>query len=124
MGSYRGAVESAFSASHQLRMHDGRLEPMHGHQWRVQAEFAGGQLDEIDVLIDFCKVERLLSDILAGFRDRHLNDLPCFEGTNPSAENVARCIYESLLAVLDQPELLRRVTVWEAPHCSAGYGEE
>lgn len=124
MGSYTVCVESTFAASHQLRMYDGTPEPTHAHRWRVQAVFRGEQLDAIDVLIDFVQVERHLGDILAGFDNRHLNDLPCFDQTNPSAENVARSIFESLRDVLDAPELLARVIVWEAPNCSASYGED
>ncbi len=123
MGKYEVMVEGAFSASHQLRMDDGLLEPMHGHQWRVQVCYAGGQLDQIDVLIDFVEVRKRLDDILAGFRDRHLNDLPCFGQTNPSAENVARGIFESLRNGMDAPALLRRVSVWETPTCAATYAE-
>lgn len=122
MGTYRVTVETEFAASHQLRMHDGEFEPLHGHQWRVLARFSGGGLDQIDVLIDFVKVQQCLDDIVAAFHDRHLNDLPCFGQTNPSAENVARAIYESIHDELDTPELLERVTVWEAANCSASYG--
>ena len=25
-----------FAAAHQLRLYDGSLEPLHGHNWRVQ----------------------------------------------------------------------------------------
>jgi 6-pyruvoyltetrahydropterin/6-carboxytetrahydropterin synthase len=124
MGSYRVTVEATFSASHQLRLYDGSLEPLHGHQWRVQASFAGRQLDQIDVLVDFVKIERRLDDILAAFDNRHLNDLPCFDQTNPSAENVARSIFETFRETMPELDLLERITVWEAPNCSASYGEE
>ncbi len=124
MDSYHVTVEEVFPASHQLYTYDGELEPLHNHQWRVQLAFAGPELDSMGVLIDFVQVQRILSDILAGFRNRHLNDLPCFEQINPSAENLARCIFESLQGELDAPDLLHRVTVWEAQNCSAGYGRE
>jgi 6-pyruvoyltetrahydropterin/6-carboxytetrahydropterin synthase len=124
MANYHVTVEAVFPATHQLSMYNGTLEPIHGHQWRVQAWFSGAELDEADVLIDFVKVEKLLADVLSGLRDRHLNDLPCFEETNPSAENLARCIFESLRDGLSSPELLRRVMVWEAPNCAAGYGDD
>ncbi|MBN1343993.1 MAG: 6-carboxytetrahydropterin synthase [Phycisphaerae bacterium] len=122
MGRYHVSVEAEFSASHQLRVYDGSVEPMHGHRWHVWACMAGAELDEIDVLVDFVHVESILDDVLAGYRDRHLNDLPCFGQTNPSAENVARSIFESLREALDRPELLTRVTVSEAPRCRASYG--
>ena len=124
MGRYRVTVEGAFSASHQLKTYDGLLEPMHGHRFRVQARLVGERLDEMGVLMDFVQVEKLLNDVLTGFHDRHLNDLPDFGRVNPSAENVARAIFESLCVKLDEPRLLERVTVWEAPNCSASYSEE
>lgn len=124
MGVYRVVVCAHFSASHQLRMYDGQLEPMHGHRWRVEALFAGPELDEIDVLIDFIQARQHLDDVLASFHNHHLNDLPCFGKCNPSAENVARQIFESLQDVLPVPGLLKRVTVTEAPDCLASYGEE
>ncbi len=124
MGRYRVTVEGAFSASHQLVTYDGLLEPMHGHRWRVEVRLVGERLDEMGVLIDFVVVEKLLNDILTGFHDRHLNDLSPFKQANPSAENVARAIFESVREKLDAPDLLERVTVWEAPNCSASYSEE
>ncbi len=124
MGTYQVAVEAEFPASHQLRMVDGRLESMHGHVWKVRAVFAGAELDEIDVLIDFVEVERRLDDAVAAFRDRHLNDLPCFARVNPSAENVARVIFESLRDTVSAPDLLREVRLTEAPNCTASYRED
>ena len=122
MGIYRVTVETEFSASHQLRMYDGQLEPMHGHVWLVRATFAGDQLDDIDVLIDFVEVKRLCEEAVHGWHSRHLNDLPCFDQTNPTAENVARSVFESLSTQLETPELLERVAVREAPDCWASYG--
>ena len=121
MGTYRVTVEAVFSASHQLRTYEGKLEPMHGHCWRVQARFAGDRLDQIGVLIDFVEVEKRLNEVLADFRDRHLNDLARFDQINPSAENVARAIFELLRDGLDSPALLEGVTVWEAPNCAGSY---
>ncbi len=123
MGQYRVTVRAHFSASHQLRMYDGQLEPMHGHQWQVEAVFAGPELDEIDVLIDFIEARKHLDDVLASFHNRHLNDLPSFGRRNPSAEHVARLIYESLQDLMPAPGLLARVTVTEAPDCLASYGD-
>jgi len=121
VGVYQVTVEAVFPASHQLRLYDGSLEPLHVHQWRVQASLAGATLDAMGVLIDFVRVERVLDDVLAGFRDRHLNDLPCFQGGNPSTENLARCLFESLRDRLEAPELLQKVTVWETSRFAAAY---
>src|SRR5438046_1860085 len=79
-----------FSASHQLRLYDGSLEPLHGHNWRVRISVSAPKLDAIGVVMDFHELERLLNEILEPFHNAHLNDHPPFiAGLNPSAENVA-----------------------------------
>src|SRR5947209_20283616 len=78
-----------FSAAHQLRLYDGSLEPLHGHNWQVQVTVAAPQLDAIGVVMDFHELERLLDEIITPMHNRHLNDLPAFAHANPSAENVA-----------------------------------
>jgi len=60
-------VEARFSASHQVRLYDGELEALHGHDWEVQARFQGEQLDEIGVLIDFVRVQEVMDALAAAF---------------------------------------------------------
>src|SRR3954447_11290419 len=79
-----------FSAAHQLRLYDGSLEPLHGHNWRVKVTAAAPKLDAIGVGMDFHVLERLVDAVLAPLHNRHLNDVPPFTSElNPSAENVA-----------------------------------
>ncbi len=112
-----------FSAAHQLRLSDGSLEPLHGHNWRVQVTVAADRLDPIGVVMDFHDLERLVDQILAPLHNRHLNDVPPFTtDLNPSAENVAFHIARSLLAggLPDGVSLLRS-EVWETDENSAVY---
>lgn len=108
-----------FSAAHQLRLYDGGLEPLHGHNWRVRVTVAAERLDAIGVVMDFHELERLVDTVLAPCRDRHLNDLPAFFRLNPSAENVALHIAQSL--ALPAGVKLRQVEVWETAGNSAVY---
>src|SRR3954462_1172619 len=78
-----------FSAAHQLRLYDGTLEPLHGHNWRVKVTVAAEALDAIGVVMDFHELERLVDEIIGPMHNRHLNDLAAFASLNPSAENVA-----------------------------------
>jgi 6-pyruvoyltetrahydropterin/6-carboxytetrahydropterin synthase len=108
-----------FSASHQLRLYDGSLEPLHGHNWRVQVTVSADALDPIGVVMDFHVLEHLVDEIIVPMHNRHLNDLPAFATVNPSAENVAQVIARSLRL---PPEVrLSRVEVWETPENSAVY---
>ena len=112
-----------FSAAHQLRLYDGSLEPLHGHNWRVRVTVAAPRLDEIGVVMDFHALERLVDEVLGPMHNRHLNDLPAFtDGTlNPSAENVAVHVANSLQPRLVGGVSLRSVEVWETDDNSATY---
>ena len=57
-------VTRRFSAAHQLRLYDGSLEPLHGHNWVVRVAVESRKLDAIGVVMDFHELERLLDAIL------------------------------------------------------------
>jgi 6-pyruvoyltetrahydropterin/6-carboxytetrahydropterin synthase len=115
------SIRRWFAASHQLRLHDGSLEPLHGHNWRVRltAARADGGLDEIGTVHDFHDLERHLDEALRQLHNAHLNDLPAFARLNPTTENVAA----HLAVQLELSSGLRiiEVEVWETPDCSATF---
>lgn len=108
-----------FSASHQLRLYDGSLEPLHGHNWRAKVTVEADRLDAIGVVMDFHELDRLISAITTPLHNAHLNDAPAFAKLNPSAENVALHIGQSL--PLPSGVVLVSVEVWETPGNSAVY---
>lgn len=112
-------VSGWFSAAHQLRLLDGAMEPLHGHNWHVRVTCAGPKLDAMGVLVDFTKLKPALDAVLATLHDRNLNDLPAFHDRNPSAENVALLISEKLRPACPVGVVLSCVEVEEAPGCAA-----
>jgi len=109
-----------FSAAHALRLCDGALEPVHGHNWRVKVTVASDALDSIGVVMDFHELERLLDAVLAPLHNRHLNEVPPFaRELNPSAENVAAHVGR-LLRLPNRARLLS-VEVWETDTNSATF---
>ncbi len=108
-----------FSAAHQLVLYDKTLEPLHGHNWVVKVTAASQQLDPMGVVMDFHELERLLDQIIQPMHNRHLNEMPAFATLNPSAENVAFHICQSLK--LPAPIALLSVEVWETSANSAIY---
>jgi 6-pyruvoyltetrahydropterin/6-carboxytetrahydropterin synthase len=112
-------TERYFAAAHQLRLYDGSLEPIHGHNWRVRVTVTAQKLDAIGVVMDFHELERLLNEILKPMENCHLNELPAFKILNPSAENLAVHIVESLR--LPEGVHLESVEVWETVGNSAIY---
>jgi 6-pyruvoyltetrahydropterin/6-carboxytetrahydropterin synthase len=117
---YEVTVETSFSASHQLRDAEGEVEPLHGHNFRVEASVASPELDRLGLVLDFLELEAILKEILAPYDHRHLNDIEPFGGLNPSTENMARLFFQELQEKLSPRRLdVRRVRVWEAPAFSA-----
>jgi 6-pyruvoyl-tetrahydropterin synthase len=118
------AFETTFCSTHRLTR-DGRpVEPIHGHDWRVEAVAAGSDLDGLGVVVDFEHLKKVVGEIAARFHYRDMNELPDLGGESPSAEVVARHFFREVKKGLGpEGRLLRRVRVWEAPGCSAAYSE-
>jgi 6-pyruvoyltetrahydropterin/6-carboxytetrahydropterin synthase len=108
-----------FSASHQLRLYDGSLEPLHGHNWRVQVRVAAAKLDGIGVVMDFHELEKAVDAIIGPWHNRHLNELEPFANVNPSAENVAVLIGTAIR--LPSGVSLVSAEVWETDENSGVY---
>ena len=116
------AYETTFCSTHRLTREGEPLEPIHGHDWRVEAVAAGAALDAIGVVIDFEHLKKAVGEVAARFHYADMNAHPDFAGKSPSAEEVARYFFEEVRKGLGTDgRLLRRVRVWEAPGCSATF---
>lgn len=117
---YTVSVEARFSAVHQVRLGDGTLEPPHEHDWMVRAHFSRSELDEADMVVDFSKARSALQSVLARLDHADLNSHEGLAGKNPTAEVLARYIFD----LMSEPSLsvLRCIEVTEAPGCVATYG--
>ena len=120
--SFRITTTQEFAASHQLRLYDGSLESLHGHNWKVTVTVGAAELDEIGLVMDFHVLDRRLERILRELHNHHLNEVEMFGGRNPSAENVALTIAENLR--LPRKVELVSVEVWETEGNSAVYVPE
>lgn len=117
-------VETCFSAAHQLRGYKGACEKLHGHNWKVQVHVVSERLNEIDIAIDFHELKRLADEVIAPLDHSFLNEIFPFTEKNPSSENVAKWIYDSLKKRLNNDTLhLSAVTIWESETASATYYE-
>jgi 6-pyruvoyltetrahydropterin/6-carboxytetrahydropterin synthase len=135
---YRLEVSTTFSAAHALRFGTPVqvVEPVHGHDFHVTVTLEGPRLDGDGLLVDFHLVEQGLQALVAPFRSKHLNEVPPFDRTNPSAEQIARHIGDGLAswletqarehpnygAAADRPPVrVLSVRVTEAVGCAAIY---
>ena len=117
------SVETHFWASHQLVLPDGSKEPLHHHNWLVTADVASEKLNDMAVVMDFHELKQMVDNIAAEFNNNALNDTACFQQNIPSAENVAKYIYDKLKTELPEEVKLRNVKVVEQTGCSAKFGE-
>ncbi|RMG03798.1 MAG: 6-carboxytetrahydropterin synthase QueD [Nitrospirae bacterium] len=122
---YELMIEDTFSAAHQLRGYRGKCEELHGHNWKVQIHVSAESLNEIDIAVDFHDLKRWTKEILSQLDHGFLNDIFPFTEINPSSENIARWIFESLKKKIDSEDVrLTAVTVWESDSASATYYED
>ncbi|MBN1805271.1 MAG: 6-carboxytetrahydropterin synthase [Sedimentisphaerales bacterium] len=117
------SVQTCFWASHRLVLPDGVNEPVHAHNWSVTVEVGSKKLNDMDVVMDFHELKEMVDNITDGFNNKALNDMDCFQKNNPSAETVAKYIYDRIGANLPQGVKLRNVKVVEQTGCSAKFGD-
>jgi len=138
--------EVEFDAGHRVPSHGSKCRNPHGHRYRVRVMCEGPIIEEPGrpddgMLVDFGDLKRLLTErvhdeldhsMVVWDQDRELLD--CLDGHDwqvvrfpyvPTAENLARWIFEELEARIDRRfdrDLeLCEVAVWETPTSVAYY---
>ncbi len=124
-----------FCYGHRLLNHDGQCRYLHGHNGRLEVDVEASVLDEMGMVVDFGRVR----DIVKGWIDANLDHrmilcrqdpvVPALQGLgeplflideNPTAENLARLIFEQVRRLgLGVAE----VRLWETPSSYATYRE-
>jgi 6-pyruvoyltetrahydropterin/6-carboxytetrahydropterin synthase len=117
------SVETHFWASHQLTLPDGSKEPLHHHNWAVIANISSEKLDDMGLVMDFCRLKEALDKTTSEFDNVPLDGIDYFRRNNPSAENVAKYIFDKLEPKLPGGVELRSVKVIEEPGCSAKFSK-
>ncbi len=120
MPRYAVSKDLVFCGAHAIRLHGGKCERRHGHDWRVRVTVSSGELDELGMVIDFAELKGAAKAILAPWEHRDLNETPPFDRENPTAENIARRLFLGLCERLDDGRLqVDRVEIWETPRSRA-----
>lgn len=122
---YEIQVSSAFEAAHYIRGYEGKCARLHGHNWIVESVVHGDKLDNLGMLIDFRILKAELKKILDDFDHRFLNELETFTEENPTAENLARKIFQRLSKskIFSDTTKLYAVKVHESPNSCVMYYE-
>ena len=130
---YRVTREIRFCYGHRLLEYDGKCRHLHGHNGRAVISLETAQLDRLGMVVDFSRIKQVVSawidetldhkmllrrdDPVLPFLQRQGEPVYVME-VNPTAENIARLIYEFTAA---QGFPVVEVQMWETDHCFATY---
>ena len=121
---YEVSVEETFAAAHNLRNYKGKCENLHGHNYKVRVVVAGKELDSVGLVFDFVQLKQVIQGVIRSLDHKYLNELSPFDKLNPSAENLARHIYDEATRQLPQAPNgagIPSLTVWETETTAAPY---
>ena len=110
---YTLKVRQSFDAAHCIPGHPGKCKDLHGHTYRVVAEFTGTELDHLGMVQDFGDLKQALREILPDHK--YLNDV--LDGAT-TAEAISEWIFNQLS---DRNLPVSAVTVWETDDCGCRY---
>jgi len=132
---FRVTQQIDFCYGHRLLNYEGKCKFLHGHNGRAVISLEGEKLDERGMLVDFTDIKRSLRGWIDGALDHrmilHRDDplLPLLQrlnepvyviANNPTAENIARLIFEY---AQEQGFPVVEVALWETRNSSAAYRE-
>lgn len=115
-----------FEAAHCIKGYPGKCKRLHGHNWKVEVTVRGTELDELGMLIDFHDLKREVNSVIDQLDHYYLNEIEPFCELNPTAENLAKYIFEALQVKPAFAERIRlaSIKIWESPKSAVLYRQE
>jgi 6-pyruvoyltetrahydropterin/6-carboxytetrahydropterin synthase len=130
---FRVTQEIEFCYGHRLLAYSGKCRHLHGHNGRAVIVLEGEQLDDRGMLVDFAEIKTALRSWIDDELDhrmilceadpalphlRRLGEPVHVIRENPTAENIARLIYEHARG---EGFPVVEVSLWETPRSFATY---
>lgn len=130
---HRVTREISFCYGHRLLNYDGKCRHLHGHNGRAVLTLEAPQLNELGMVMDFTRIKQVVGGWIDATLDHkmllHRDDpaLPLLRQlgepvhvmeVNPTAENIARLIFDFTAA---QGFPVVEVLLWETETCYASY---
>jgi 6-pyruvoyltetrahydropterin/6-carboxytetrahydropterin synthase len=130
---FRVTREIRFCYGHRLLNYNGKCRHLHGHNGKAVVTLEAPQLDRLGMVVDFTHIKSLLQTWIDETLDhkmilhrddpvlpelRRQNEPVVVVDVNPTAENIAKLIYDQAVA-LGLPVI--EVTLWESDHSYATY---
>ena len=118
-------IVTDFASAHTLRGYPGACSRMHGHNWKVEVEATASALDSIGMGIDFKEIKKATKTVTETLDHHYLNELKPFDTVNPTAENIARFIYQGVSEILNNERVrVTAVTLWETERACVRYSDD
>ena len=118
-------IVTDFASAHTLRDYPGACSRMHGHNWKVEVEVTGTDLDDTGMLIDFKKIKKATNEITSRLDHYYINDIAPFDAINPTAENLAKYFFDELQTLITTSNTnVNQVTLWETERACATYSAQ
>ncbi len=122
--SFEVGVVGRFKALHHLVGNFGPASDPHTHEYRVEVAAFGDTLQDDGTLLDITLLEAALVRALDVLDGRDLNEVAIFAARNPSAEVVARYLFDAIAPSLSETSIERlSVRLWESDQAYAAYSE-
>lgn len=119
---YELCLQKAFRARHALIGGDwGAENQPHAHDYRLEWRLRSEVLDAHGYVADLVHLEARLEEVLARYREQFLNELPEFQGLNPSLERFAQVLYDRLSRGEAFQGLSASLRLWEHGEAWAEY---
>lgn len=136
---YRLKTSATFDSAHFLAGYDGKCANIHGHCWRIEAEFSGEELEPVGqergMLMDFSVIKKAVRNLADSFDHTFIFEEGSLrpatisaltdEGFSltpvpfrPTAENFAKCFFDKFAA---QGLPVTKVRVYETQDNCAEY---
>jgi len=112
---YTVAVQRDFVARHFLFGGDwGPENQVHSHHYKIEVRLQGHELDRHGYLVDIVDVESRMDELVTYYRDKTLNELPEFDGLNPSIEHLSRFFCDAMAERIQAPNVENVIVkIWE-----------
>ena len=106
------------AGAHKLELpYESKCSNLHGHNWIITVELQSDRLTEYGMVMDFTHIKRLIHEPLD---HSYINEV--IPGMNPTAENIAKWIADTLTGEFDGIYVVcTRVEVEESPNNTAIY---
>jgi len=114
-----------FSAAHKLREYQRACDMLHGHNYKVLIEISAAELNNLGMVMDYYDIQEVAQKFIKQLDHKYLNDLSPFDKINPSAENVAKWLFDNISENItsfnkennssNSPKL-ESITIWETDH--------